>query len=152
MQIAGVAVSGRRRAGSAGPDRAFGTGAFFSACGVYFVRFLRLGIVAAFVYWVFFARPRWLFDALYPRLTDELTVERTAFLIRLALYVAFTVPLFCVNILFDYAKIRAVVEDRRSMLGALAAELAIHRRHPRGVGALHDERVRLLCWWSAFTT
>ena len=27
-------------------DRALGAGAFFSACGVYFVRFLRLGVIA----------------------------------------------------------------------------------------------------------
>ena len=71
-------------------DRALGAGAFFAACGVYFVRFLRLGIIAAAVYWVLFVSfHTWLFDAVYPRLTANLTVERTAFFYRVALYVIF---------------------------------------------------------------
>ena len=35
-------------------DRAIGAGAFFSACGVYAVRFFRLAIIATAVYWVLF--------------------------------------------------------------------------------------------------
>ena len=60
----------------------------------------------------------------------DLTVERTAFAIRVALYVAFALPLFFANLLFDYAKIRAVVEDRRSMIGALVASARFIRRQP----------------------
>ena len=119
-------------------DRELGAGAFFSACGVYFVRFLRLGVIASVVYWaLFFPYHEWLFDELYPALTEDTTVERTAFLIRLGLYAAFALPLFAVNILFDYAKIRAVVEDRRSMIGAIAASWRFIRRHPIGVWALY---------------
>ena len=67
-----------------------GAGAFFSACGVYFVRFIRLGIIAAVVYWVLFVPYHaWLFDGLYPALIADITVERTAFFIRLALYAVF---------------------------------------------------------------
>ena len=33
----------------------------------------------------------WLFDRLYPRLTHEVTVERTAFFVRVALYLVFGV-------------------------------------------------------------
>ena len=119
-------------------DRSVGAGAFFSACGTYFVRFLRLGIITAFVYWVLFGRYHaWLFDDVYPALTENLTVERTAFLIRVGLYVAFAVPLFFFNMLFDYAKIRAVVEDRRSMIGAIAASWRFIRRQPIAVWALY---------------
>jgi hypothetical protein len=119
-------------------DRAIGAAAFFSACGTYFVRFIRLGIITGVVYWVLFTHYHaWLFDALYPALTADLTVERTAFVIRLALYVVFAVPLFAVNILFDYAKIRAVVEDRRSMIGAVAASWRFIRRQPIAVWALY---------------
>ena len=46
-------------------------------------------------------------------------------------------PLFSFNILFDYAKIRAVVEDRRSMIGAIVASWRFIRRHPIAVGALY---------------
>jgi hypothetical protein len=119
-------------------DHHLGAGAFFSACGVYFVRFIRLGIMAGAVYWVLFVPyHQWLFDGLYPALTAEMTVERTAFFIRLVLYAAFAVPLFAFNILFDYAKIRAVVEDRRSMLGAIGASWRFIRRQPLAVCGLY---------------
>ena len=119
-------------------DRSVGAGAFFSACGVYFVRFIRLGLIASLVYWVLFFRYHpWLFDGLYPALIADVTVERTAFLIRLGLYVAFALPLFAFNILFDYAKIRAVVEDRRSMIGAVAASWRFIGRNPIAVWALY---------------
>jgi hypothetical protein len=119
-------------------DRSLGAAAFFSACGVYFVRFIRLGVIASAVYWaLFFPNHEWLFDGLYPALTAEITVERTAFFIRLGLYAAFALPLFACNILFDYAKIRAVVEDRRSMIGALAASWRFIRRHPIAAWALY---------------
>lgn len=119
-------------------DRTVGAGAFFSACGTYFIRFLRLGIITGFVYGVLFGRYHaWLFDDVYPALTENITVERTAFLIRVGLYVAFAVPLFFFNMLFDYAKIRAVVEDRRSMIGAVAASWRFIRRQPIAVWALY---------------
>src|SRR4051812_8455822 len=59
---------------------------FFSACGAYFFRFIRLGIVTALVYGLLFGvlQP-WLFTRLYPRLVQGVEVERTAFLIRVAL-------------------------------------------------------------------
>jgi len=119
-------------------DRALGAGAFFSACGVYFVRFIRLGIVMAVVYGVLFGPYHsWLFDAVYPALIADLTVERTAFFIRSALYAAFALPLFAANMLFDYAKIRAVIEDRRSMLGALAASWRFIARNPAAVTGVY---------------
>jgi hypothetical protein len=119
-------------------DRDLGAGAFFSACGVYFVRFIRLGVVTAGVYWTLFGPYHaWLFDRLYPALTENTTVERTAFFIHLGLYAAFALPLFAFNILFDYAKIRAVVEDRRSMIGAIVASWRFIRRHPIAVVALY---------------
>jgi hypothetical protein len=118
--------------------RALGAGEFFSACGVYFVRFIRLGLIAGVVYGVLFTwyHP-WLFQGVYPALTRDMTVERTAFSIYLALYAAFAIPLFAVNILFDYAKIRAVVEDRRSMIGAIGAGWRFMRRHPLSVVGLY---------------
>lgn len=119
-------------------DHAIGAGAFFAACGVYVFRFVRLGIIASVAYWLLFVPyHNWLFDDVYPLLVADITVERTAFLIRLGLYAAFAVPLFFVNILFDYAKIRAVVEDRRSMIGALIASWRFIARHPGAVWALY---------------
>ncbi len=97
------------------------------------------------MYWVLFVPyHEWLFDGLYPALIEDVTVERTAFFIRLGLYAVFALPLLSFNILFDYAKVRAVVEDRRSMIGALVGELAVHApASDRGVGALRDQRARV---------
>ena len=119
-------------------DHEVGAGAFFSACGVYFVRFMRLGVIMAVVYLALFGPYHaWLFGQVYPALTRNITVERTAFFIHLALYAAFALPLFAFNILFDYAKIRAVVEDRRSMIGAVGASWRFMRRHPIAVWAVY---------------
>jgi hypothetical protein len=101
------------------PTRAHG---FFSACGGFFFRFLRLAAVQWVVYAMLFGLVhRSLFDRFYPYLTHDLTVERSAFSIRVALYVVFGIALTAFNLVFDYAKVRSVVEDRRSIVGALGA-------------------------------
>lgn len=112
--------------------------AFFSACGVFFLRFVRLAVLAAAAYALLFAlvHPA-LFGGLYSWATHDLVVERTAFLVRLALYLVFGSLLVAVNLLFDYAKIRAVVEDRRSMIGALAAAVRFVRRQPGAAFGLY---------------
>ncbi len=116
------------------PTRAYG---FFAACGTHFWRFLRLGVIAWVVYWVLFANVHpWLFDNVYPWFTRDLTVERTAFTIRFIFYLVFGLLLVAVNIVFDYARIRIVVEDRQSAIGALLAGVRFVIRH-RGVLALY---------------
>jgi hypothetical protein len=107
------------------------THGFFAACGVYFFRFLRLGAIAGLFYWWMFAAVHpWLFDEWYPRLTRNTNVEREAFAVRALLYLAFGALLLLGNLLFDYVKVRAVVEDRRSMFGALLAALRFITHHP----------------------
>ena len=104
---------------------------FFSACGAHFFRFCRLAVVAGLTYWALFGLLHgWLFDDLYGAATRDVTVERTAFLIRVALYLLFAAVLLPVNMLFDYVKIRTVVEDRRSVIGALLAAGRFVRRRP----------------------
>ena len=96
--------------------RRVGAHAFFGTCGVFFFRFLRLALIAAITYWFFFGIVHGvLFDRLYPWLTRDLDTERTAFLIRVMLYVIYAALLAAIVLLFDLAKARAVVEDRRSM-------------------------------------
>ena len=111
-------------------NRAIGPGAFFAACGVYCLRFLRLSVVAIAAYaFLFVTVHRWLFDHLSVRWLEDLTVERTAFGYRAGLYVAFGGLVLFANLVFDYAKVRAVVEDRRSMIGALSAGFRFVRRN-----------------------
>ena len=111
-------------------DRATGVHGFFSASGVFFFRFLRLGLVMLAVYGALFGYLHpWLFDRMYPRLTREVNIEPTAFFIRAGLYLIFGLALGACNLVFDYAKVRAVVEDRRSALGALTSGLRFVRHN-----------------------
>ena len=111
-------------------NRATRANGFFSACGAYFFRFLRLAIVTFVVYGLLFgALHPWLFNTVFPRLTRNVNVERTAFLIRAGLYLVFGLLLAAANIVFDYAKVRAVVEDRRSMFSALVASFRFIRNN-----------------------
>lgn len=114
------------------------THAFFAACGVYFVRFLRLALFIAPIYWVLF---RWLhpllFTTIYDRLTRDMTSEQQAVLLRSGLYLIFLAALMIVSLTADFAKVRAVVEDRRSMLAALGASLRFIRRRPLRAAALY---------------
>lgn len=115
------------------PTRAHG---FFAACGVFFFRFARLGVVAFGLYWLLFARLHpFLFETVYTRLVLNVTVERTGFLIRLGLYVLFGILLVFINLILDYTKVRIVVEDRRSVLAALlTAWRFVRRRLGRTIG------------------
>lgn len=115
--------------------RAYG---FFGAGGVFLFRFLRLAIVAGAVYgFLFFYLHEWLFDDWYTSLTRDLAVERRAFAVRAAMYAAFGALLVIANIVFDYAKVRIVVEDRRSVLGGLAAAVRFIARNPGRVAGLY---------------
>jgi hypothetical protein len=117
------------------PTRAAG---FFAAAGVFWLRFARLALLAWLVYHVLFRYVHgWLFDGLYPWLTADVTAERTAFAIRLALYAVFGGAVGLAVLIFDYAKIRAVVEDRRSMIGAIVAGARFVWRHKGSTLALY---------------
>lgn len=112
-------------------NRVVRTQAFFTACGTFFVRFVRLGLLGLLGYGLlFWLLHGWLFDDFWQWATRDWTVERNAFFLRLALYAVFGSLLLAWNIVLDYAKIRAVVEDRRSMLGALVAGARFVVRHP----------------------
>jgi hypothetical protein len=118
------------RLARARPTRSQG---FFAACGTYVWRFARLGAVAGLAYYLLFAYVHdWIFTDVYQRLTRNLAVERTAFVVRLAGYLVFGSLLAFASLVFDYARIRIVVEDRRSALGALAAGGRFVRRHAGG--------------------
>jgi hypothetical protein len=84
-------------------DRATRAHGFFAASGVFFFRFLRLGLVMAAAFVV------------VSRYLRQPVVSSAA--------------LACCRFVFDYAQVRAVVEDRRSMLGALLAALSFLRRN-----------------------
>ena len=102
------------------------TAAFFGACGVYFCASSGSPSSIGAAYWVLFAwlHP-FLFGTLYDRLTRDLIdgAQRAADARRAVPRVRWP-RLMLVSLVADFAKVRAVVEDRRSMLGALGASTA----------------------------
>jgi hypothetical protein len=119
-------------------DRATRASGFFGACGAHFGAMVRLGIVALIAYGAAF---RWLqpllMTRIYGSLTIDTTVERNAFFIRVLLYALFGIVLIGLNLVFDYARIRLVVEDRRSAIGSLLAGFRFVRRQPGTVCVLY---------------
>ena len=119
-------------------QRRIGAYGFFAASGTFFFRFLRLGIVAGAIYgFLFIYVHEWLFTKWYVSATRDLAVEHTAFYWRLLMYGIFGSLLAITTTVFDYAKVRAVVEDRRSMTGALVAASRFLVRNPGRVAALY---------------
>ena len=125
--------------------RRTGAHGFFANSGTFFFRFLRLGIAAALVYWFLFAYVHeWLFANWYVSATRDIPFERTVFYWRVLMYAIFTALLALTTVVFDYAKVRAVVEDRRSMAGALIAGTRFIVRHPARVAGLYVANVFVL--------
>jgi len=126
---------------------------FFAAAGGYGFRFVRLAAIAGFAYWWLFAYVHpWLLTTQFENLTRGMNVERSAFLVRLILYAVFGVLLVATNLVIDYTKVRIVVEDRHSVLGAITASIRFIRNHPRRVLALYGLNsasflALLAVWW-----
>ena len=118
-------------------QRRLRTAGFLAACGVYFWRLIRLTLMAlpAYVLLLGILHP-WVFGYLASMLTPDANVERDAAVVTFVLYGLFGAVFAAVGVVFDYARIRAIVEDRLSMLGALVAALRFIRRHPAAVAGL----------------
>lgn len=107
--------------------RAVGATAFFAACGTHVLRFVRLGLLVGAAYWglVVWLRP----------LVPEL--------VFLALLVA-------IHVTTDFAKVRLVVEDRRSAIAAWFAAVRFIRRRPLRLlllAAMHVALLTALMWF-----
>jgi hypothetical protein len=111
---------------------------FFAACGLHFWRLLRLGILALLAYAFLFewVHPR-ILDRAYALLVRDTTAETTAAAFRAGGYLLFGALLLIVNVIFDYARIRIVVEDRRSAIAAVGASLRFGRQHAARVCRLY---------------
>jgi hypothetical protein len=111
--------------------------AFFGASGVFFFRFLRLAVIAAAGYYVLFVLVPARIFPWYDRRTIGDVAAAPASLLLLPLQAAFLVLTAFWSAVVDYARIRAVVEDRRSMLGAFLAGWRFIARHPLKAGGLY---------------
>ncbi len=108
------------------PTRSVG---FFAACGMYAARLVRLRLLALLVYGVLLGPVHDLvFHTVYPLAGNASPSTQTA--VRVSLYLLFTALLGGIVLVFDYARVRAVVEDRRSAMGAVLAGWRFVRRRP----------------------
>ena len=95
---------------------------FLWACARHAGRLVRLALITGAGYWVLFTQLHpWWFGDVYQAAVRDVTSERVAFAWWLGAAVVFAVPVLLLNVVVDYARVRAVVEDRRSMIGAMVA-------------------------------
>ena len=123
--------------------------AFFGASGVIGFRFLRLGVIAAAGYVLLFSliHPL-LFPPHYPWVSGMDSAAGASPLLT-PLYAVFLLLVGFWSAVIDYARIRAVVEDRRSMLGALLAGWRFVTAHPLqafGLYLLNSASFAVLLW------
>lgn len=106
--------------------RAYG---FFGACGTHFWRFLRLGVAVGAVYLV-------MFGPVHAGLFGMAAAAQAGPAGHFAASLVFVAGLAAFSLIFDYARVRIVVEDRRSAIGALVAACRFLGRHAGAVLAL----------------
>ena len=106
---------------------------FVTSCGRFFAPMLKvsaIGVLAAIA--LFLTVEPLLFDFAWPALTSGAS-ERAAFFWRVALAVPFIALLALVTLVADYARISVVLNDRRSVAGAIADAIGIIRAKPGAV-------------------
>jgi hypothetical protein len=97
--------------------------------GRYFLRFARLSLLSGACYALVYLGGRWLFIAI-ERVTGDVIVERTVFAATVAGAALVALLLCVVNMVFDYAKIAIVLEDRPRVGRAALDGLRFVRQHP----------------------
>jgi hypothetical protein len=111
--------------------RPLGATVFLSTCARFVMRLVRLTLVAGALYWVLF---RWvhplLMQVLLPRVAGESALEPRVVAWRVLFYVLFLALVASVTLIVDMARVRLVVEDRRSVLSALTSGGRFVRRRP----------------------
>lgn len=119
-------------------ERATRANGFFAASGVFFFRFLRLAVIAGIVFGLLFAFVQpWLLTRWFTAETANVDSERVVFVWRLLLYAIFGLLLAAADRVFAYARIRLVIEDRRSAIFAVLAALRFLARSAGRVSALY---------------
>ena len=119
MTVSGGVIDRLSRGRRVGPAH------FAAVSFVFLLRFFRLFVIAGLVFWAIHA-------VLVPWLRADLGTAA-----RVSVHVLFVALLAGVSIITDFAQIRAVIEDRRSMIGSLLASFRFVRRRWIRVLALY---------------
>jgi hypothetical protein len=119
-------------------QRATGARGAAAACGAHARGFLLLALCGGLAYgWILGYVHPWLLDTRYASLTRNVDSERIAFAWRVAGYAIVGLLVSGTNLILDYAKIRMVVEDRRSAVGSLVTSLRFVSRNAASVVGLY---------------
>lgn len=114
---------------------------FFAACGACFLPLLRLALVTLVSYWA-------VLTYVAPALAD--LADGAGETTHLVLYGVLATTLFALSLILDYARVRLVIEDRRSAAGAIAASLRLLRAHfARMLGVQAAFWLLLVVWIAA---
>ena len=110
---------------------------FLAACRHHFCPLTRLAVLAGAMQWILFGvlRP-WLFSDPPGASAPGSGSGAYADAVWLALHGLLGAGRAAIGLVVDYARVRAVVEDRRSMIGALLAALRFVARRPATVAGL----------------
>lgn len=103
---------------------------FAAAAARYFFRFLQLVVMAGILYYCVY---RYVGRPLFNVLTDwsrDWMDERPILFLTMSIYALVFFIVTLINVVFDYAKIHAVLEDRSNMLAAAFRGFAFVIRHP----------------------
>ncbi len=96
------------------PEQPLALDRFFAAGGRYFPRFLGLAVISGVAYFLIYALGRQLYGWIEAASRD-VTVERTVLVRVLVASALIVLLLSVVRMIFDYAKIAAVLEDRSNV-------------------------------------
>ena len=107
-------------------------GRFLGAGGRYFFRFVRLGLLSGAAYFLVYRIGRWAYSKV-GELTRDVTSEREIILYGMTTLLLGALLLVIVHLVFAYAKIATVVEDRRSMFLAMLRGAGFVLSHPLAV-------------------
>ena len=126
-------------------QRGMGSAGFLAACRHHFWPLARLALLAGTMYWLLFGvLDPWLFSTPPGASTHDSGSGAYADAVRLALHGLLGAGRAAVGLVVDYARVRAVVEDRRSAIGALLAALRFMARRPAPVAGLWGLNLVLL--------
>ena len=113
----------------AGPDPRPGFGRFFKACRGYFFRFVRLAGVSAIFYFAIY-RLLWIMMERIEQATRDTTAESTVAQYSLLAWGATALLLTLVHMVFGFAKVATVIEERRSVIVAAFRGVGFVLLHP----------------------
>lgn len=104
---------------------------FFSGCGLFFFRFLRLGVLCLIIYAILFGALHAPMKRLFDALTENMGSERVVFSMHFLKYLAAAGVVALLGMVFDYAKIRTVQDGRRSAIFSFISALYFVIRNAR---------------------